>query len=106
MPKIKKKRKKKSPIKKKIKKVKRFKKIKLEQKEEKELIYKTKKDWVSKALVNKSQYEKNIKHPYLTMMVFGKKKEKGLLGSSRILKSKMLNTVNQMLGLNGFMMVR
>ena len=50
--------------------------------------------------------KKNIKHPYLTMMVFGKKKEKGLLGSSRILKSKMLNTVNQMLGLNGFMMVR
>ena len=61
MPKIKKKTKKKSPIKKKIKKVKRFKKIKLDQKEEKELIYKTKKDWVSKALVNKSQYEKKYK---------------------------------------------
>ena len=29
--------------------------------QEKELIYKTKKDWISKALVNKSQYEKNIK---------------------------------------------
>ena len=30
-------------------------------KQEKELIYKTKKDWVSKALVNKSQYEKKYK---------------------------------------------
>ena len=30
-------------------------------KKEKELIYKTKKDWVSKALVNKSQYEKKYK---------------------------------------------
>ena len=61
MPKIKKKTKKKSSVKKKIKKVKRFKKIKLDQKEEKELIYKTKKDWISKALVNKSQYEKKYK---------------------------------------------
>ena len=40
------------------------------------------------------------------MMVFGKKREKELLGSNHILKSKMLNTVNQMLGLSGFMMVR
>ena len=30
-------------------------------KKEKELIYKTKKDWISKALVNKSQYEKKYK---------------------------------------------
>ena len=30
-------------------------------KQEKELIYKTKKDWISKALVNKSQYEKKYK---------------------------------------------
>ena len=30
-------------------------------KQEKELIYRTKKDWISIALVNKSQYEKNIK---------------------------------------------
>ena len=49
--------------------------------------------------------KKNIKHPYQTMMVFGKKREKELLGSNHILKSKMLNTVNQMLGLSGFMMV-
>ena len=61
MPKKKKKTKKKSSVKKKIKKVKRFKKIKLDKKEEKELIYKTRKDWVSKALVNKSQYEKKYK---------------------------------------------
>ncbi len=32
-----------------------------ESKIEKELIYKTKKDWVSKATVNKSQYEKKYK---------------------------------------------
>ena len=31
------------------------------QKQEKELIYRTKKDWISKALVNKSQYEKKYK---------------------------------------------
>ena len=30
-------------------------------KQDKELIYKTKKDWISKALVNKSQYEKKYK---------------------------------------------
>ena len=30
-------------------------------KQEKELIYRTKKDWISKALVNKSQYEKKYK---------------------------------------------
>ena len=30
-------------------------------KKERELIYKTKKDWISKALVNKSQYEKKYK---------------------------------------------
>ena len=53
-----------------------------------------------------AKVKKNIKHPYQTMMVFGKKREKELLGSNHILKSKMLNTVNQMLGLSGFMMVR
>ena len=30
-------------------------------KQEKEIIYRTKKDWISKALVNKSQYEKKYK---------------------------------------------
>ena len=43
---------------------------------EKELILKTKKDWISKAIVNKSQYKKNIKNQLMTMMVSGKKKEK------------------------------
>ena len=35
--------------------------LKRNSKVEKELIYKTKKDWISKALVNKSQYEKKYK---------------------------------------------
>ena len=39
------------------KKVKKFSKIKVE----KELIYKTKKEWISKSVVNKSQYEKKYK---------------------------------------------
>ena len=43
---------------------------------EKQLIYKIKKDWVSKAIVNKSQYEKNIKIRLIIMIVSGKKKEK------------------------------
>ena len=56
------KKKKKTKVKKKksIKKKKALKK-KSEQNIEKELIYKTKKDWVSKATVNKSQYEKKYK---------------------------------------------
>ena len=59
------------PKKKKAKKVrkktkKKSKKIKIKKKSitsnlEKELIYRTKKDWVNKALVNKSQYEKKYK---------------------------------------------
>ncbi len=55
MPKKKKKRKAK---KKKIIKRKKISKKKVEQNVEKELVYKTKKDWISKATVNKSQYEK------------------------------------------------
>ena len=58
MPKKKKKRKAK---KKKIIKRKKISKKKVEQNVEKELVYKTKKDWVSKATVNKSQYEKKYK---------------------------------------------
>ena len=57
MPKKKKKRKAK---KKKIIKRKKISKKKVEQNVEKELVYKTKKDWISKATVNKSQYEKKI----------------------------------------------
>ena len=56
MPKKKTKKKKKKTITKKKSKVKSF-----APKQEKELIYKTKKDWISKALVNKSQYEKKYK---------------------------------------------
>ena len=54
----------KKKVKKRKKKIITKKKIKtksLDPKQEKELIYRTKKDWISKALVNKSQYEKNIK---------------------------------------------
>ena len=58
MPKKKKKRKAK---KKKIIKRKKISKKKVEQNVEKELVYKTKKDWISKATVNKSQYEKKYK---------------------------------------------
>ena len=50
--------KKKNKKKKKTKKVVKKKKIKAISKVEKELLYKTKKDWISKAIVNKSQYEK------------------------------------------------
>ena len=56
MPKKKVKKKKKKIITKKKSKIKSF-----APKQEKELIYKTKKDWISKALVNKSQYEKKYK---------------------------------------------
>ena len=47
--------------KKKTKKVVKKKNAQTSSKVEKELIYKTKKDWISKALVNKSQYEKKYK---------------------------------------------
>ena len=55
------KKKKKKIKKKKTKKVIKKKKTQTSSKVEKELIYKTKKDWISKALVNKSQYEKKYK---------------------------------------------
>ncbi len=41
-----------------IKKVKKITKRKAEKNIEKELIYKTKKDWIKQSTVNKSQYEK------------------------------------------------
>ena len=58
MPKKKKKTKKKENI---IKKRKKTSKKKSEKKIEKEIIYKTKKEWINKATVNKSQYEKKYK---------------------------------------------
>ena len=45
-----------------------------------ETIFKTKSDWVKKALVNKKQYEKNIITLLNKMMSFGKKRVKELLG--------------------------
>ena len=58
MPKKKKKTKKKENI---IKKRKKTSRKKSEKKIEKEIIYKTKKEWINKAIVNKSQYEKKYK---------------------------------------------
>ena len=44
--------------------------------QDKELIYKTKKDWISKALVNKSQYEKKYKASIKDNDAFWKKEGK------------------------------
>ena len=46
----------------------------------KELIIKTKTDWLKKALVNKKKYEKNYNNSIKIMMPSGKKKEKELHG--------------------------
>ena len=72
-----------------IKKRKNTSKKKVEKNVEKELIFKTRKDWLSKATVNKSQYEKKYKYHFRIMIVFGKKKEKELIGLSLIQKLKM-----------------
>jgi len=63
---------------------------------QKELIIKTKSDWIKKGLVNKKSYEKNIMIQLKITMLSGKKKEKELLGLNLIQKLKMSNTVNQM----------
>ena len=44
--------------------------------EEKELIFKTRPEWVKSALINKTKYQKNILTPLKTIMNFGKKREK------------------------------
>ena len=41
-----------------------------------DLNIKIKSEWVKRALINKSGYEKNIKNQLRTMKIFGKKKEK------------------------------
>ena len=64
---------------------------------EKEIIYKTKKDWIKQSTLNKSQYEKNIKRHFLKMITFGKKKERELIGLNLIQKLKMWNIAIQML---------
>ena len=71
----------------KFKKVKKTKKINLSQKQiSNETIFKLKKEWVKQATVDKKTYEKNINNPLKIMMVFGKKKEKELLGLNLIPK--------------------
>ena len=88
MPKKNKKRvKSKKKIFKKSKKVKKKKSI--EKNFQKELIYKTKKEWISKGTVNKSQYEKNTKLPFQTMTLFGKKKVRELIGLNHTQKLRM-----------------
>ena len=47
---------------------------------QKELIIKTKSDWIKKGLVNKKVMKKNIMIQLKTMMPSGKKKEKELHG--------------------------
>ena len=47
---------------------------------QKELIIKTKSDWIKKGLVNKKVIKKNIMIQLKTMMPSGKKKEKELHG--------------------------
>ena len=49
---------------------------KIDQNVEKELIFKTKKDWVSKAIVNKSQYDKKYKSSLSDNEGFWKKEGK------------------------------
>ena len=45
-----------------------------------ELIYKVKSDWIKKAVINKSGYEKNIQSLSKITIVFGKRKVNGSLG--------------------------
>ena len=47
---------------------------------EEELIFKVPKQWAAKAYVNKNTYTKKYNHSIKKMMIFGKKKEKELLG--------------------------
>ena len=74
-----------SKVKKKIKSVRKkvLKKI-----EEKELIIKTKPEWVKSALVNKTKYQKNTLTRLKKMMTFGRLKEKELLGLNHTKKLK------------------
>ena len=54
--------------------------------ESKELVFRVPKKWSSSAYVNKNQYEKNINYQLKIMKVFGKKKEKELIGLNLIQK--------------------
>ena len=75
MPKKKKAKKVRKKIKKKSKK-RKIKKKSITSNLEKELIYRTKKDWINKALVNKSQYEKKYKSSIKDIDGFWKKEGK------------------------------
>ena len=83
--KVKKKTPKKTKVKKKIKPIKKkvLKKI-----EEKELIIKTKPEWVKSALVNKAKYQKKYSDSIKKMKTFGRLREKELPGLSHTKKLK------------------
>ena len=72
------------------KKVSRKVKPKVKNSEEKELIFKTKPEWVKSALINKKRYQKKYLDSLLRIILsFGKMKERELLGLKHIKKLKM-----------------
>ena len=68
------------------KKIKHIKKKVLKKIEEKELIIKTKPEWIKSALVNKAKYQKKYSDSIKKMMTFGRLREKELLGLNHIKK--------------------
>ncbi|MDB9728310.1 hypothetical protein OAA68_00465 [Candidatus Pelagibacter ubique] len=70
------------------KKVKPFEKKVLKKIEEKELIIKTKPEWVKSALVNKAKYQKKYSDSIKKMMTFGRMRGKELLGLNRTKRLK------------------
>ena len=56
---------------------------------DKELIFKTKPEWIKSALINKKKYQKNIRTLLKIITNFGKMKEKELRGLSHIKKLRM-----------------
>ena len=70
------------------KKVKPIKKKVLKQAEEKELIFKTRPEWVKSALINKTKYQKKYSDSIKKIMTFGKLREKELLGLNHTQKLK------------------
>ena len=75
---------------------KKVKKLKIKNNKSSEKIYKVKSEWLKKALVSKTIYEKNIVSLLKITTDFGEKKEKELHGLSHTPKLKMLNIVVQM----------
>ena len=99
-----KKKKRKKIKKKKSSRKKKLKKNKVKKIQDSELIYKAKSDWIKKAIINKSGYEKKYSDSIKNNDNFWKKEGKELLGSSHIQKLKIISTAKLMLILNGFMM--